>query len=112
MERGDFLNSSWSVTEEIKSQTKVAHGIYLFDFFFVFLCGGVTFLLQYLVHEELRVAFWIFSLAMIIFLTLPSSFNKKRRNYQSILILLRKDKVVYKPTVVKKREQVNGNNNY
>ena len=37
---------------------------------------------------------------MAIFLTLPSPFNKKRRNYQSIFILLKRDNIVYKPIVV------------
>ena len=93
-------NSSWRVTEEIKSQTKVFMGLYIFDFFFLIVYRGLTYLLRNFVHQDLRIAYYIFSTIMAICLTLPSPFNKKRRNYQSIFILLKRDNIVYKPIVV------------
>ena len=94
-------NSSWRVTEEIKSQTKVFMGLYIFNFFFLIVYIGLTYLLRNFVHQDLRIAYYIFSAIMAIFLTLPSPFNKKRRNYQSIFILLKRDNIVYKPIVIK-----------
>lgn len=53
-------NSSWRVTEEIKSQTKVFMGLYIFDFFFLIVYIGLTYLLRNLVHQDLRIAYYIF----------------------------------------------------
>lgn len=87
----------YTLSQEIKSETKVGLGLYAFDFFFILIYGVVTFVAGNAVHEELRVAFYIFSLLMAIFLTMPSMFNKKRRNYESIIIYLRKNTEVFRP---------------
>lgn len=99
------MNDTWKVTEELKSQTKVWLNIYIFDFFFLILYLGGTYLFRNLVHQDLRILYYIFSAIMAIFLTMPSYFNKKRRNYQSILILLKKDNSVYRPIIVKKEPE-------
>lgn len=87
----------YTITREIRSETKVGLGIYAFDFFFLIIYAMVTFILRYMVHEALYVPFLIFSLLMAIFLTLPSAYNRKRRHYQSIIILLKKDYCVFRP---------------
>ena len=87
----------YTLSQEIKSETKVGMGLYAFDFFFLIIYGIVTFIAGNLVHEDLRIPFYIFSLLMAVFLTMPSSFNKKRRNYESIVIYLKKYTGVYRP---------------
>lgn len=104
------MSDVWKVTEELKSETKVWTGIYIFDFFFLIIYIGITYLLRSFVHQDIRILYYIFSVFMGIFLTMPSHFNKRRRNYQSILILLKKDNVIYKPIVLRERN-TNDNNN-
>lgn len=87
------------VTQEIKSETKVGKVIYVFDFFFLVVWIMVSYMLAYMVADELHVPFYIFSVIMAIILTMPSFSNKKRRNYQSILLLIKKDRAVYKPVM-------------
>ena len=82
------------VSKEIKSETKVGKSIYLFDFFFLIVYMAVSFVLVNLVHPSLHIAFYLFSFVMALLLTTKSYTNKKRRNYQSIAIMLRKDQTV------------------
>lgn len=89
----------YTVTQEIKSETKVGKVIYVFDFFFIVIWIMVSYMLAYMVADELHVPFYIFSVIMAIILTMPSFANKKRRNYQSILLLVKKDRSVYKPVL-------------
>lgn len=87
------------VVQEIKSETKVGKSIYLFDFFFLLTYGAVSFLLGSMVHSMLQIPFYIWSAVWGIFLTLKSGWNKKRRNWESILLYIRKDREVYYPLV-------------
>lgn len=85
------------VTKEIRSESKVGLGLYGFDFFFLLIYAIATYMLADLVHPTLKIPFFIFSAIISIFLTLPSPFNKKRRNYQTLFILLKIDTNVYRP---------------
>lgn len=87
------------VVQDIKSETKVGKSIYLFDFFFLLTYGAVSFLLGSMVHSMLRIPFYIFSAVCAIFLTMKSSWNKKRRNWESLLLYIRKDREIYLPIV-------------
>ena len=106
------------VVQDIKSETKVGKSIYLFDFFFLLTYGAVTFLFGIVVHSILRVPFYIFSGLCAIFLTMKSSWNKKRRNWESLFLYLRKDRNIYYPLInvsaatdkdKKRREEANVN---
>lgn len=106
------------VVQDIKSETKVGKSIYLFDFFFLLTYGAVTFLFGNVVHSILRVPFYIFSGSCAIFLTMKSSWNKKRRNWESLFLYLRKDRNIYYPLTnvsvatdkdKKRREEANVN---
>ena len=106
------------VVQDIKSETKVGKSIYLFDFFFLLTYGAVTFLFGSVVHSILRVPFYIFSGLCAIFLTMKSSWNKKRRTWESLLLYLRKDRNIYYPLInvsaatykdKKRREEANVN---
>lgn len=87
------------VVQDIKSETKVGKSVYLFDFFFLVTYGAVSFLFGSTVHEMLRITFYIFSAVCAIFLTMKSNWNKKRRNWESLLLYIRRDKGVYYPLV-------------
>lgn len=91
------MEEEYTITQEIKSETRVGAGLYAFDFFFLLVYGIVTYILANIVHDALVIPFYIFSLLMAIFLTMPSIFNRKRRNYQTIIIYLRKDNDVFRP---------------
>lgn len=85
------------VVQDIKAETKVGKSIYLFDFFFLLTYGAVSFMLGSVVHSTLTIPFYIFSGICAIFLTMKSSWNKKRRHWESVLLYLRKDREVYLP---------------
>lgn len=99
--------------QEIKSETRVALGIYAFDFFFLLFYAIFTYMLRNMVHNAIRIPYYIFSVCMAIFLTMPSTFNRKRRNYQSLIIMLKRDFAVYRPVknIGQQREKVEEKNN-
>ena len=97
------------VSKEIKSETKVGKSIYLFDFFFLITYMAISLVLVNLVHPSLHIAFYLFSFVMALLLTTKSYTNKKRRNYQSIAIMLRKDQTVYRSVVnISRRTKLQG----
>lgn len=85
------------ITEEIESPSKVTKHIEAFDFFFIIIYVGVSFALMGGVYSALKPFYMIFSLAVAVFLTSKSAFNKKRRNYESLILLLKKDYEIYRP---------------
>lgn len=85
------------VAQEIKSETKMGKSIYLFDFFFLIFYMSVSLVLANLVHPSYKVVFLIYSFIMALTLTSKSFYNKKRRNYESIAIMFRRDMNVYYP---------------
>lgn len=95
------------IPHEIKSETRVAKNIYLFDFFFLIVYGGITALFANAVTASFLVMYWIFSILMGLLLISGSKANKKRRFYQSIIIYLKKDRYVYRPipNISKKRKE-------
>ena len=84
-------------TENIESKTRVYAGFEVFDFFFVIGYFAISYALSDLVHDRLKLPFMIFSFLMAVFLTARSTFNKKRRNYESLYFLITKDVAVYGP---------------
>ena len=85
------------VVQDIKSETRVGKSIYLFDFFFLLGYASVSFMLSNMVHSSFKIPFYIFSAICAIFLTMKSTWNKKRRNWESIFLYIRKDREVYYP---------------
>lgn len=85
------------VTEQIESPNKVTKHIEVKDFFFVLFYMAISFALMDFVHQGLRVIYMIFSGFCCLFLTAKSPFNRKRRNYESLILLYTKDDRVYRP---------------
>lgn len=81
--------------DETKSQTKVHGNIYLFDFFFILIYFAVSGVLGTAVSDTIRVPYYIFSILTALWLTSRSKSNKRRRNYEALILFLRRDKNVY-----------------
>lgn len=89
--------ASRTTTQSIESKTKVWGNIEIFDFFFIGAYVAISYALSSIVHPKLRLIYMIFSVIMGIFLTARSSFNKNRRNYESLYFLFIKDSFTYRP---------------
>lgn len=87
------------VAQEIKSETKVNKWIYLFDLFFVIIYGTVSLILGGAVHAKLRVLFYLYSMVCALFLTAKSRTNRHRRNYEAMILFLRRDREVFQPVI-------------
>lgn len=87
------------VVQDMKTETKVSKNIYLFDFFFLLVYAAVSLMLGNVVQPILRIPFYIFSGVCGIFLTMKSSWNKKRRNWESLFLFIRRDTAVYHPLI-------------
>lgn len=95
----------YMTVKEIESPATITKNIGVFDFFRVSGYVAVCFLLKGAVHPFLQIPFMIFSILIAIFLTSKSMFNRKRRNYESIIFLFRKDSSVYKPVVFNGKDE-------
>jgi len=85
------------ITESLDTPAKINKYIEAADFMFTVLYMGTVFIFTGFVHPDLKILYYIFSLAMCIFLTSKSTFNKKRRNYESIFLMIMQDLEVYSP---------------
>ena len=88
-------NFKFIAMDETKSETKVAGNIYLYDLFFILIYFTVS-----AVSSALRIPYYAFNIICALWLTMKSHSNKQRRNYQSIVLFLRRDYRVYKDIVV------------
>lgn len=86
--------------DETKSETKVTGNIYLYDLFFMLIYFTVAAMLGTVVSSTLRIAYYAFNVICAFWLTMKSHSNRQRRNYQSIVLFLRRDYRVYKDIVV------------
>ena len=89
------MNKRYIITEEIESPNKIIKWVTAFDFFFALGYTIISFVLMNAVHDKLHVPFMIFSISMAIFLTTKSHFNRHRRNYESLILLSKRDTEVY-----------------
>lgn len=85
------------VTKNIETPNKVAMNIMVFDFLFVICYMAIAFALKSIVYDSFQVLYLIFSFLMAIFLTSKSLYNRERRNFESIFLMLKNNKTVYTP---------------
>ena len=76
--------------KELETPFKINKFIYAADLFFLAGFAGLGAVLQGLVFSKLQVVFFIFNLLVGCFLTAPSFANPKKRNFQSLFLLLRR----------------------
>ena len=91
------MNMKFMSLEETKSETKVHKNIYLFDFFFILIYSAVSGMFGTVVSESIRIPYYIYSVFCAIWLTAKSKTNRRRRNYEALILFFRKDKMVYNP---------------
>ena len=72
---------------------------FLASFLFYFIVGYLMFayMLKDFIYSLFFVPYMIFSLCCAVYLVLPSRYNKGRANWESIVVLLRADRAVYRP---------------
>ena len=85
--RGDLM---YIMLKELETPFKINKFIYATDLFFLAGFAGLGAVLQGLVFSKLQVVFFIFNLLVGCFLTAPSFANPKKRNFQSLFLLLRR----------------------
>lgn len=56
-----------------------------------------AYMLKDFIYSLFFVPYMIFSLCCAVYLVLPSRYNKGRANWESIVVLLRADRAVYRP---------------
>ena len=89
------MNFKFMALDETKSETKVHGNIYLFDFFFILIYFGISGMLGSVVSGTLSIPFYIYSVCCAMWLTARSNSNKRRRNYEALILFLRRDRTVY-----------------
>lgn len=82
--------------EETKSETKLYGNIYLFDLFFIFVFFCISAIFGNIVSSGLKMPYYIYSLVCALWLTSKSRTNRRRRNYEALILFLRRDMDVYK----------------
>lgn len=91
------------ITKDIESPNKVTKHIEIKDFFFLIFWVGITFIFQGQVADKLKPIYYIFSFLVGLFLTSKSTWNKKRRNYASLILMLNADTRTYKAIYFKEK---------
>lgn len=87
---------NYLVMKEIKSPPKINKYIYLSDVCFLMVYAGISLIFVNVVYQYFKIPFLIYSMAMGLILTCPSMYNPKRRNYESVLIYVSRNRQVYK----------------
>lgn len=74
--------------DDIRTETKIMKFLTLKSFFFIlaFVIIGVVF--SSMVYDSLQIWFIVYNVAVGFVMSLPSTFNKDKRIYQSILIFI------------------------
>lgn len=86
----------YTIIQEVKSETKVVGNISVYDLLFILGYMMIAYLFTNGVAGQLKILYYIFSGLIAIWLTLPSRVNPKRRFWQSLLLFIKKEKVIYK----------------
>ena len=95
--------------KELETPFKINKFIYATDLFILVGFAGLGAVLQGLVFSKLQAVFFIFNLLVGCFLTSPSFTNPKKRNFQSLFLLLRRvqnKRVYHSETVEYSRNDV------
>lgn len=82
---------------EFKSEKRVFLFVYLLDVFIIIAFWIIGILFKSAVHSKLQTIFIIYNIAIGIILTRKSKTNPKKRIYSAMMIMLSKDKTLYKP---------------
>lgn len=84
---------------EFKSEQRVIWFVYIKDVFILLGFFVIGYIFKNSVHSRLETVFIIYNLFIGIVITRKSKTNPKKRVYEAILIMLMKDKNIYKPVI-------------
>lgn len=97
----------YKIPKEIKTDIKVTSFLYMKD---IAIIVGVFFLLQTFsdsVHTAMKIPYYLIFGGFTFFMLLPSIKNPKKRNYHSLMFVLRRDQDFYHPI---SRESIDSSN--
>lgn len=83
--------------EEIKSEKKVWSVVSIKQFLVFVVLLGIILLIKNTIPQKLRIVYMIFSIPSILYIVMPSIYNPKRINGESIIILIKNKRNRYKP---------------
>lgn len=78
--------TTYLMVQELESPIKINRFTFLFDAFIVAGYIMVMYQLNFLVYSFLKIPYGLFCGIWGIFLVLPSAYNRKRKNWQNIII--------------------------
>ena len=87
--------SNTNVITNIESKTKATKHFNLSDLFFLTGFLIIAYMFKGAVHELLFIPYMLFSLFNAAYLIMPSRYNKGRKNYESLAVMMKKDVLVY-----------------
>ena len=87
----------FEMVQELRSGTKVFKWLYLFDLMFNGCYFAIMFMFVEHVHPALAIPYHIFNIIVALIFTARSPFNPKKRIFQTILFIAKKDTYVYHP---------------
>lgn len=82
------MQTSFNTVKELEAPIKATRFFYLFDICFIGIYGVVTYQLKFLVYSSLTIPYLLFCLLWGIYFILPAPYNKKRKNWQNIIITM------------------------
>lgn len=94
------------VPQELKSESKLWKSLYITDLFITIGYVLVLNIFSVFVPDELSIAYFIFNLIVAFILTRKSPYNPKKRIYQTIYYFLLKEKYIYKPIAIKRKDDI------
>ncbi|WP_314922744.1 DUF5592 family protein [Mogibacterium diversum] len=97
--------SNTNVITNIESKTKATKHFNLSDLFFLTGFLIIAYMFKGAVHELLFIPYMLFSLFNAAYLIMPSRYNKGRKNYESLAVMMKKDVLVYRPYYGKDGEE-------
>ena len=94
-----MYQTEYHVTQDLKSEMKLSSifSIYARDIFFMVFMLAIAYVLNFLVAEKMKIVYWVVTVILSVVLVIPSTLNYKRRMYESLIIFLQKDMIVYYP---------------
>lgn len=87
----------FEMVQELRSGIKVLKWLYLYDLGFIFIYCMIMTMFADRVHPMLTIPFHIFNVIIGLIFTARSPFNPKKRIWQSLLYVAKKDTNVYHP---------------
>lgn len=89
------MNKTFISIKEIKTPVKLTARIYLYDLIFMCVYTFFTYQLHFLVSDYLDYFYLGLCVLWGFFLTMPSRYNKGKRNWQTLFFFIIRNKVTY-----------------